>query len=86
MPLRYPPRLTAMTAAERSPRAALALVVGVTVVLSVVLSLVHLPSAVLFAALIGGMAHALTSPTPLQLPSGLFRSRRGPSASSSARS
>ena len=66
-----------MTGSERSPRAALALVVGVTVVLSVVLSLVHLPSAVLFAALIGGMAHALTSPTPLELPSGLLPGRPG---------
>jgi membrane AbrB-like protein len=66
-----------MTGTERSPRAALVLVVVVTVVLSVVLSLLHLPSAVLFAALIGGMAHALTSPTPLQLPSGLFRAAQG---------
>ena len=66
-----------MTGSERSPRAALALVVGVTVVLSVLLSLVHLPSAVLFASLVGGMAHALTSPTPLELPSGLFRVAQG---------
>ncbi len=60
-----------MTGTERSPRSALALVVAMTGVLSVVLSLLHLPSAVLFAALIGGIAHALTSPTPLELPSGL---------------
>lgn len=66
-----------MTGSERSPRAALAVVVGVTVVLSVLLSLVHLPSAVLFASLVGGMAHALTSPTPLELPSGLFRIAQG---------
>jgi membrane AbrB-like protein len=66
-----------MTATERSPRTALALVVGLTVVLSVVLSLLHLPSAVLFASLIGGMAHALTSPTVLALPSGLFRVAQG---------
>jgi uncharacterized membrane protein AbrB (regulator of aidB expression) len=66
-----------MTGDERSPRTALALVVGVTVVLSVALSLVHLPSAVLFAALVGGMTHALTSPTPLELPSGLFRVAQG---------
>ena len=66
-----------MTGSERSPRAALALVVGVTVVLSVALSLLHLPSAVLFAALVGGMAHALTSPTPLELPPGLFRVAQG---------
>jgi membrane AbrB-like protein len=62
---------------DRSPRAALVLVVGTTVVLSVVLSLVHLPSAVLFASLIGGMAHALTSPTVLELPSWLFRLAQG---------
>jgi membrane AbrB-like protein len=62
---------------ERSPRAALALVVGVTVVASVVLSLVHVPSAVLFASLLAGMAHALTSPTVLELPSWLFRLAQG---------
>jgi hypothetical protein len=66
-----------MSGTERSPRAALALVVGVTVVLSVVLSLVHLPSAVLFASLLGGMALALTSPTELALPAGLFRVAQG---------
>ena len=66
-----------MTATERSPRAALALVVGVTVVLSLGLSLVHLPSAVLFASLIGGMAHALTSPTVLNVPASLFRLGQG---------
>ena len=69
---------------ERSPRAALALVVAVTVVLSVALSLVHLPSAVLFASLIGGMAHALTSPTPLSCPRASTGSPRASSASSSA--
>jgi len=58
---------------DRSPRAAIGLVLGVTVVLSVVMSLLHVPSAVLFASLIGGMAHALTSPTALELPSWLFR-------------
>jgi len=62
---------------DRSPRAALALVVGVTVGLSALLSLVHLPSAVLFASLVGGMAHALTSPTGLELPSWLFRLAQG---------
>ncbi len=63
----------------RSPRAALALVVGVTVVLSVLLSLVHLPSAVLFASLVGGMAHALTSPTVLEVPPWLYRLAQGAS-------
>lgn len=63
--------------ADRSPRAALALVVTVTVALSVVLSLVHLPSAVLFASLVGGMAHALTSPTVLEVPGWLYRLAQG---------
>jgi uncharacterized protein len=62
---------------DRSPRAALALVLTVTVVLSVVLSLLHLPSAVLFASLVGGMAHALTSPTPLALPAWSYRLAQG---------
>jgi uncharacterized protein len=62
---------------ERSPRAALAVVIGVTVVLSVVLSLLRLPSAVLFASLVGGMAHALTSPTVLAIPSWSYRLAQG---------
>lgn len=66
-----------MTRTERSRPAAVALVVTVTVLLSVVLSLMHLPSAVLFASLIGGMAHALTSPTELELPSGVYRLAQG---------
>jgi membrane AbrB-like protein len=64
-------------AAERSTRGAVVLVVAVTVLLSVVLSLVHLPSAVLFAALIGGMAHALTSPTLVPVPSASYRLAQG---------
>jgi membrane AbrB-like protein len=66
-----------MTGTERTPRAAFVLVVGVTVVLSVVLSLLHLPSAVLFASLLGGMTHALTSPTVLPLPPSLYRLAQG---------
>jgi membrane AbrB-like protein len=66
-----------MTGTERSPGAALVLVVGVTVVLSVVLSLLQLPSAVLFASLIGGIAHALTSPTVLAVPGWLYRVAQG---------
>jgi membrane AbrB-like protein len=62
---------------DRSPRASLVLVVGITIVLSVVLSLLHLPSAVLFASLVGGMAHALTSATVLELPSWVFRLAQG---------
>jgi membrane AbrB-like protein len=61
----------------RSPRAALALVVGVTVVLGVVFSLLGLPSGVLFASLIGGMAHALTSATVLELPPAGYRLAQG---------
>ena len=64
-------------AAERAPRAALALVVAVTLVLSVGLSLLRLPSAVLFAALVGGIAHALTSPTELRIPSWSYRLAQG---------
>ncbi|MBS42019.1 MAG: hypothetical protein CMH83_02340 [Nocardioides sp.] len=44
---------------------------------SVVLSLVGLPSAVLFGALLGGMAHALTSPTPLAVPGIAFKVAQG---------
>ena len=66
-----------MAGHERSPRAAVALVVGVTVALSIALSLLRLPSAVLFASLLGGMAHALTSPTVLELPSALYRTAQG---------
>jgi len=62
-----------MTAAGRSPARAAALVVGVTVLLSIVLTLVHVPSAPLFASLLGGMAHALTSDTVLALPAWSFR-------------
>jgi membrane AbrB-like protein len=62
---------------ERSPRAALALVIGLTVVLGVAMSLVHLPSAVLFASLIAGMAHALTSPTVIAVPPSLYRVAQG---------
>jgi membrane AbrB-like protein len=66
-----------MTRTERSPRAALVLVVGLTVVLSVLLSLLRVPSAVLFASLLAGMAHALTSPTVLGLPAATYRLAQG---------
>ena len=62
-----------MSEPQRSPRAAAALVLAVTVVLGLALSALHLPSAVLFASLIGGMAHALTSPTVLRVPPLAFR-------------
>jgi membrane AbrB-like protein len=61
----------------RSPAGAAALVATVTVLVSVALTLLHVPSAVLFGALLGGMAHALTSPTPLALPPWCFRVGQG---------
>lgn len=57
-----------MTASTRTPRQAAALVLGATVVLSVLLALLRVPSPVLFAAVLGGMVHALTSSTRLALP------------------
>lgn len=57
----------------RTPLAGVVLVVSVTVLLSVVLSLAGVPSAVLFGSLLGGMAHALTSPTEIRVPAAAFR-------------
>ncbi|WP_028638113.1 AbrB family transcriptional regulator [Nocardioides sp. URHA0032] len=62
-----------MTGRERTPLQAVLLVLGVTVALSVALSVLRVPSAVLFGSLLGGMAHALTSPTALTLPPWSFR-------------
>lgn len=62
---------------ERSPAAGLALVVAVTVVLSVAFTLLGLPSAVLFASLLGGMAHALTSPTQVGVPDLAYKAAQG---------
>src|SRR6476646_4799413 len=62
-----------MSTPDRSPVAAWALVLVVTVATSVGFELLGLPSAVLFGALLGGMAHALTSPTPLRVPPFTFR-------------
>jgi membrane AbrB-like protein len=70
-------RVQVMSADRRTPLASVALVLGVTAVLSVVLSLLRLPSAVLFASLLGGMAHALTSPTVIQVPPIAFRAGQG---------
>jgi len=61
----------------RSQPAAVALVAAVTVVLSVAFTVTGLPSAVLFAALLGGMAHALTSTTPLAVPPTAFKVGQG---------
>lgn len=58
---------------ERPPVTAAALVLSVTALLSVGFTLAGLPSAVLFAALLGGMSHALTSPTELAVPTQAFR-------------
>lgn len=65
--------MTTPDGSPRSPLAAAALVLGVTVVVSVALSLLGLPSAVLFGGLVGGMAHALTSSTELAVPRSAFR-------------
>ena len=62
-----------MTEGGRTPLTGVALVLSVTVVSSVVLSLVGVPSAVLFGSLLGGMAHALTSPTEIRVPAAAFR-------------
>jgi uncharacterized protein len=62
-----------MSTRDRTPLQAASIVLSVTLVLSVLLSLLRVPSAVLFASLFGGMAHALTSPTPLALPPWSFR-------------
>jgi membrane AbrB-like protein len=48
-------------------------VVGLTVVLAAVFSLAGLPSAVLFASLAAGMAHALTSSVEVRVPAIAFR-------------
>jgi membrane AbrB-like protein len=61
-----------------TPRArAAAVVLAVTVASSIALTLVAVPSAVLFGAVLGGMAHALTSPTPLDVPTWAFRVAQG---------
>ncbi|MFC4784837.1 AbrB family transcriptional regulator [Nocardioides sp. MAHUQ-72] len=54
-----------------------ALVLAVTTATSLGLELLGLPSPVLFGALLGGMAHALTSPTVLGVPVLAFRVGQG---------
>ncbi|WP_395695381.1 AbrB family transcriptional regulator [Nocardioides sp.] len=66
-----------MTERDRTPLRAAVLVLGITLVLSVLLSWAHVPSAVLFGSLVGGMAHALTSPRVLALPPWAFRGAQG---------
>ncbi|MCF4119458.1 AbrB family transcriptional regulator [Antribacter sp. KLBMP9083] len=53
------------------------LVAAVAIGTSVLLDLAGMPSPVLFGALAGGMAHALTSPTRIDLPAPLFRVAQG---------
>lgn len=62
-----------MTPRGRTPLAGVVLVLTATVVLSVALALAGVPSAVLFGSLLGGMAHALTSPTEIKVPVAAFR-------------
>src|SRR3954447_26926708 len=62
-----------MTSRERSPLRAVVLVLTVTVVVSVVLAVLHVPSVPLFGSLVGGMAHALSSTTPLAVPPAAYR-------------
>ena len=61
----------------RSRARAVVLVVAVTAAASVGLGLVGIPSPVLFAAVLGGMAHALTSSTSLAVPPWSFRVAQG---------
>lgn len=58
---------------ERTRAQGLALVLAITVVASVVLDRLGLPSAVMFGSLLGGIVHALTSDTDLRLPPVSFR-------------
>lgn len=62
-----------MDAQPRPRWLAALLVVTVTAVVTAVLELAGLPSAALFGSVIGGMSHALTSPTRLEVPEPVFR-------------
>ncbi len=66
-----------MTGGTRTPLQAVGIVVGVTVVTSAAMAVLGVPSAVLFGAVLGGMAHALTSPLPLDVPTWAFRIGQG---------
>ncbi|MCY7395676.1 MAG: AbrB family transcriptional regulator [Nocardioides sp.] len=57
----------------RTPVRTALLVLVVSVTLSLLLARAGVPSAVLFGSLVGGMAHALTSSTPLAVPAVAFR-------------
>lgn len=62
-----------MTGPARSPLAGALLVLVATVALTLGFSLLRVPSAVLFGSLLGGMTHALTSPTEIKVPAVAFR-------------
>lgn len=68
-----PPRVLT----PRTPLHAAGLLLVVTAVLSAVLAALQVPSPVLFAAVVGAMAHALTSPTLLALPDRAMRVAQG---------
>ncbi len=58
---------------SRSSARAAAVVLAVTALTSLGLLLLGTPSAVLFGGVLGGLSHALTSPTRLELPDWAFR-------------
>jgi membrane AbrB-like protein len=66
-----------MAGRERSTVQAATVVVVVGVVACAAFALLPVPSPVLFGAVLGGMAHALTSRTPLALPTWSFRVAQG---------
>ena len=66
-----------MSGHSRSPARAGALIVAVTAVASAGLALSRVPSPVLFGAVLGGMAHSLTSTSQLAVPPWAFRVAQG---------
>ena len=58
---------------ERSTTQGYLLVVGVTVAVTLLLTVARLPSAALFGGLVGGIVQALTSPIELPIPRSTFR-------------
>lgn len=62
-----------MTGRPRTPLVGALVVLVATVTLTLAFSLLRVPSAVLFGSLLGGMTHALTSPTELKVPPLAFR-------------
>ncbi len=66
-----------MAGRERSTLQAATVVVAVGVVACAAFAVLAVPSPVLFGAVLGGMAHALTSRTPLALPTWSFRVAQG---------